>query len=320
MKNSLRILRGCIFAGAVTSQLIAPNSQAQVVFADNYNNVGGTTSDLNEDLAIRQSGSYVSTNGTVSYLETSAGSSSTRDYQNRLDQLQTNLGGVTTDNARIVAYPNASFGSLLSGTNWGATFDFQMEVFTSGGVPVVTSPLSATEYRFIVDTSTTDLVGFDSGSWDVAVRLNMFSTSATDYFIRPQVVVGGVTTTYADIGFTPLEIVSSGWFAPEVVFDLNINEVNNTLDFRYGSTLVASGVDITGAFNTGTAGTLTDRYTAFSGLKGANAPSTTALQHSVDNFALTVVPEPSTYGLLIGGLALVIAVARRRHLVESAQG
>lgn len=319
MKISLRPLRACLFAGVATAQLLAFDAQAQVVFADNYNNVGGTTTDLNEDLAIRQSGSYVDDVGTVSYAETASGSASPNDFQNRLDQLQTNLGGVTTNTGRIVAYPNTSFGSYLSGNSWEATFDFQMEVFTSGLSPAVTTPLSATEYRFIVDTSVTDLTGFTSASWDIAVRLNLASTSSTDYFIRPQVIVGGVSTTYADITFAPVNS-GSEWFAPAVSFSLNINEANNTLDFRYGATLVASGVDISGAFNTGTVGTLTDRYTAFSGVKNATAPSTTSLQHSVDNFALTVVPEPSTYGLILGGLALVIVATRRRRLAEASQG
>lgn len=319
MKTPINTLRACLLVGTASSLLAISPSVAQVVFSDNYNNVGGTTTDLNQDLAIRQSGSYVSTNGTVSYSETSAGSSATRDYQNRLDQLQTNLGGFADTNARIVAYPDASFGSSLAGESWNATFDYQMEVFTSGGTPVVVSPLNATEYRFIIDTNVTDLVDFSSGSWDIAVRLNMFSTSATEYFIRPQVVVGGATTTYADIAFAPVSVASE-WFAPAVVFSLNINEVNNTLAFNYGETLVAGGVDITGAFNTGTAGTLTDRYTAFSGLKNGNAPSTTVLQHSVDNFALTVVPEPSTYGMLIGGLVLLVVAARRRRSEVAVQG
>lgn len=298
-----------LIQAAVTLGLMAPlGVSAQVVFSDNFNNVGGTTSDLNEDLAIRQSGSYVTDNGTVNWAQSSAGPLATKEFQNRLDQLQTNLGGTVTDAGRAVAYTTANFGASLSGLVWTASFDMSLEVFSVSGSP--SAPLSATDYRFIIDTTTADITGSTTANWDIAVRFLPFESTG-NFFIRPTVTIGGSSVSgLSDIAYTPTG--SGEFYSPLTQVTLTIDEANNTLALDYGATNILSGESIAGAFNTGTAGTATDRYTGFSAFKGDNAPSTSTMQHIADDYALTVIPEPSTVALLMGGLSALMMMRRRR--------
>lgn len=304
MNSSLALLSRAVIVAALATIPIAASANT-LIFADNFNNSNTTTTDLDSNLVNRQSGSWVTDNGPVSYIDGSAGALGTKDFQLRQNQLQTNLGGTTTDLGRIYAYPNANFGSSLSGTQWQTSFDLQMELFTSSNAPATTTTFNSSAYRFLIDTTTAGLQSGATADWDIAISLTYGYVSGA-WYIRPSVVVGGISTAYTDIAFTP-EQIGAEWFAPLAQFTLDINEINNTLSFTYGSTSIVSNLSIAGAFGT------TDRYFGFASVKTATAPSTTVLQHRVDNLAITVIPEPSTYALIGLGLAGLVFFKKMRN-------
>jgi len=290
--KKLPFLKSLLFAVAGTV------AHAQVYIADNFNNTGGTTTDLNTDLGVRQSGSYVTANGTVNWVDGSAGSALRLDYQNRLQQLQTDLQ--TSGNvARVYAYLNQDFASDLTGAQYEATFDLGMELFTSGGNPATATGVGDTVYRFILSSSATDMESGSFPDWDAAVSFSPYYDGSA-WQVQASYVIDGVNTTFGDIGFTPVAD-GSEWQVPTETVTFSVDEVGNTLDVSFGSTTILSGASLGTALGTG-------RYFGFASVIGSGAPSTSVLQHEVDNFSVTVVPEPGfatlALGLMAGGLLL----------------
>lgn len=281
----------------------ASTAIGQTVISDNFNNTTGTTTNLNDDLADRQSGSFVTANGTVNWTDGSAGAASRLDYQNRLAQLQTNLE--TSGNpARTYAYLNQDFSAALSGAQYQASFDLAMELFTSGSDPATEMGLGDTVYRFLLGSATTDMSSGSFSDWDAAISLNPYY-DGDNWQVRASYVIDGVNTTFGDIGFSP---VADGpeWQTPTESLIFSVDEVTNTLSVSYGSTSILSSEDLGTALGAG-------RYFGFASVIGRDAPTASVLQHEVDNFSLSLVPEPSSYALLGGFFAMVVTCLRRRR-------
>jgi len=284
------------------SLCIGFSSKAQLYFADNFDNTGGTTTDLNTDLAVRQSGSYVTANSTVNWVDGSAGSASRLDYQNRLQQLQTDLQSNQTNTARVYAYLDQDFATDLTGAHYRASFDLGMELFTSGGVPDTSTPSTATAYRFLLNSSTAGASSGSAGDWDAGVSFSPYYDGSA-WQVRTTYFIDGATTTFGDIAFTPVAD-GSEWQVPTQTVDFEVDEVANTLSVSFGSTSILSSVSLGSALGSG-------RYFGFASVIGSSAPSTSVLQHEVDNFSVTVVPEPGFAALAVGLMAVGLLLRRR---------
>jgi hypothetical protein len=281
----------------VASLLAVLPLTAQIIFQDNFNNGGSTTTNLNTNLSSRQSGAQIDDIGTVNWVAGSAGNLTTTSYQNRQSELQTNLGGNLSLSGRITAYADANFGSYLAGNTYRFEYMMAVELFTSGGNPVSDLNVNVTDFRFLLDTTVAHLTSGSSGDWDLAVRFTPRATGG-NYFLRPVINVGGVAVSgLTDIAFNPVQI-GTEWFSPLTNLSIVINESANLLSVFYGVTAVLDNHSIAGVMLT------TDRHFGFAATRTDSAPTTTALQHKVDDFSLSIIPEPSTFALAIGFMAL----------------
>ena len=174
-----------------------------------------------------------------------------------------------------------------------------------------------------------------SGSWIYGnVGISTFSGANAGAVFSYNIADSGLTTGYQ---FSVNEFVALGvrsnWtttqtitFAQQVVNPfVFVNYVDWDTSFNFGSnnfTLLGShnvtrnGQSIvvsSGVLDADTDGFLV-RFNGTFGPSVALAFNTTSTRSSTQSFGLQVaVPEPSTYGLALGGLALAVAVAARRR-------
>lgn len=293
MKIPTCILSITVLAGSLSGQFIA----------DNFNNTGGTTTDMNDDLALRQSGSYVTANGTVSWAEFAAGGLSPQDMQIRNDQMQTNLGGATTSAGRAGTYLNQDFATDLAGANYTVQFDLNTELFSASGVPDESTSVNDTILRFLIADGT-GISGGSSGGWDIALNFTPFYDSVDSRWEMRSYFSSGLSDS-VDIPVNVVDLGSEAKISSILPVFITIDEANNTLTATLdGQTIVSNG-DITGAFGS-------ERYFGFEGRRSSGVPTSTGLQHEVDNFQINVIPEPSAYGILIGLISGCLVIARRR--------
>jgi hypothetical protein len=284
--------------------LCANSAQSTIIFADNFNNGGTNTVDLNTSLGSRQSGARIDDIGTVNWVAGKVGNLNTAEYRNRNNELQTNLAGAISQDGRISAYADANFGSYLTGNTYRFEYKMAVDLFLSSGTPVSDLSPDVTDFRFIIDTTVADLTSASAADWDLAVRFTP-TASGGDWFLRPVINVGGVAVSgLTDIAFTPA-LVGSEYFSPLTNLRIVINETANLLTVFYGDTAVLENHSIAGAMLTG------DRHFGFAATR-APSPTTTSLQHKVDDFSLTIIPEPSAYAALLGGFAVVLVMTARR--------
>jgi hypothetical protein len=147
-------------------------------------------------------------------------------------------------------------------------------------------------------------LGFDfvniSGGF---LRFQVYDSSGTRA-IRLDLDEGGRIFNNGTSG-TELEFTGQGldrWHTIEIQTDI----ANDTYDisiFRNGRTEAAVFTDL--AFNNAVSNFATIAFQDFAG--GANTS-----EFYIDNISVTVVPEPGTYALILGGLALLGIIVRRR--------
>jgi hypothetical protein len=274
----------CLKIAVALIAFCANSAQSTLIFADNFNNGGKNTTDLNTNLASRQSGARIAARGTVNWVSGKDDNLKIADYRNRGNELQSNLGGPVARHGRIYAYANANFGSYLAGNTYRLEFIMAVELFTSGGSPVPDLSINVTDFRFIIDNTVAHLTSASTANWDLAVRFTPRAVGG-NWFLRPVIIVGGVAVSgLTDIAFVPV-LVGTEYFSPLTNLSIVINESANLLSVFYGDTAVLENYSIAGAMLTG------DRHFGFAATR-APSPTTTSLQHKVDDFSLTVIPTP----------------------------
>jgi hypothetical protein len=284
----------------VASLLAVLPLTAQIIFQDNFNNTTGTTAELNDNLALRQSGSYVTENGTVSWVKGTAGTTTTNDFQNRAQQLQTNLRGPsTTSSARGFAYLNQDFNADLKGSIYSVSFALSMEVFTTSSLPNTSTGVNNTAMRFHLGTSAARVASGSAADRDFDLGFTPYYDNTTKgWLLRASYVIGGASAVTALNIPISLQQISNEFYTPMETVSILFDEVANTVSASYGSTTLFSNVSLS------TALVADGRYFGVQSLISSAAPSTTTLQHKVDDFSISIIPEPSTFALAIGFMAL----------------
>lgn len=296
--------------GIVTVGLCVGDAEASIIFADNFDNTTGTTSSLNDDLAVRQSGSYVADNGTVNWSTGGVGAAQRRSFQNRGQELQTDLqrtADSTTGSSRTWAYLNQDFSSDL-GAIYSASFDISMEVFTAGGVPSTDTALNNTVLRFHLNTTAARAESGVASGRDFDLGFSPYYNTVNDeWTLRTTAFVKtGADTFTTSFVETPITLadVAGEFYTPTATLTILIDEIENTFSVSVGAISVFADVDLQQSLTSGTG-----RYFGFQSIIAHNAPSTTILQHKVDNFS--IIPEPGTLGLVLLGLGMAWRVRRK---------
>lgn len=166
---------------------------------------------------------------------------------------------------------------------------FVQSTGTLSGSFTVTNGGAPGSYVTVKDSASMMTLGFYDGPWLYSTALSPVSTSPTSNSTGYQVPKG--TTTFTILGSQVLTLSSTDLTADYSAWFSGVGAGTRDADIMqsFGTTLVGfsksdnySGVNLAGSV------TLTYYYTS------------------------PAVPEPSTYGIALGGLALVGAIVRRR--------
>lgn len=173
---------------------------------------------------------------------------------------------------------------------------------------------SADAYYTLSSSSVTETVptitgpGFPIGTWlaNDAVSKWITPTAVQDQSLDPS--SDGIytyTLTFDLSGYNPASALFSGRMAADnsVEVRLNNNSIGSWNYFTsWGSFSANSGF---------VAGVNTLEFIVTNQAQGSGNP--TGLRVEFLNSSVNAVPEPATYAMLLGGMALMGAVARRRH-------
>lgn len=160
-----------------------------------------------------------------------------------------------------------------------------------------------------------------NGTWAIYKNLTGW-TGMTDIELRNNVV----GTAQDGVNFVELDttrnmsmqqtITGNGWHRLSFWYSAREGRPagDNGLDFSFGSLSGSLLQNVAGAAH----GNVWQQYTGLVNLTGATVlnfsavGASTSYGASLDNVSVTAVPEPETYAMLLAGMGLVGAMARRR--------
>jgi hypothetical protein len=272
LKLSLIPLFYIVLTGSVNAQF----------FVDNFNNNSGTTFSLNDDLSIRQSGDFVRSHGTVSWIQGVAGRASRAEFLLRSQRLETNLQAGASA-GRLFAHLDSDFAQALAGRNYELSFRLSMGLAVAGGAPFEEMRASHTQYRLVIAGSPAEAINHSSDSWDVALTISPHYQIRTGWVLRFRAVTQGIHIDLGDINFTPAK-EGSGWRTPTETVRIAVNESKGTMTIDYGAATIASEINISSALGS-------NRYFAVQVFVHdvTNVNNTTLLQHALDDFTINLI-------------------------------
>lgn len=212
-------------------------------------------------------------------------------------------------------------GWVFASRPFSSTGDFNTTLETSGGLvtwtfnmrQIRTSPAgfgnASYGAAFVIGATSADVAGSGNG---YAIVLGNSGSPDPVRFVS---FTGGIQSLGSDTGglitaTAPLENPTNSYMSIQLTYN-----PSNDLWSLYGRNDGASFADpLTGeltALGTVTNSTYTDSALGFTGAywQGSTAGSQTAF---FDNVSLTAIPEPSTYAVIFGSLALGLVIIRRR--------
>ena len=278
----------CILAAILTILPIAWGHAQTVVFADNFN---------------RPDSSTVGNN----WVETAG-----------------------NGDASIVSNTLSIAGNAIAGST-GLTYVTQaMSNFSSPWSPTLDSNSGLVTWAFNMRSSRDSLTGFDSGDYGIAFILAGSSadmSTGNGYAvlwgqssgIDPVRLVSYSNGLIADANLTNMIVANTAPFTDMGTNYLSMQVTYNPLDDTWELLLRDDG---TSSFANPSIGTLTSQGTLINSTYTGDAMTVigAAWNHGVstgtalfDNVSITVVPEPTTTAMLIGGLVALL-YARRNHL------
>ncbi len=228
-------------------------------------------------------------------------------------------GGLQVDNT---AGNNIFYGAVGSGT--AATFDIaalSAGTMFSSSIDFVwadTTATALTTITFGLATSRTQTAMSSTGSFGGSIIRNGSNTVT----LRMR----NNNANAATLDFNQSALTAGSWY--RLAFDFTKSATAN--EFSYTVSLLSLGANGTSTpvlFNDGTkditlSGTISNSAIygdadAFFGYDIRDTSTNTGITH-VDNFTASVIPEPSAYALLTGGLALGMIGFRRRRAPAAA--
>lgn len=198
---------------------------------------------------------------------------------------------------------------LSAGTMFSSSIDFQWASTTDASATALTT------MTFGLAANRTQTAMSSTGSFGGSILRNNSTNTVT---LRMRNNNANATT----LDFNQSALTAGSWY--RLGFDFTKNETTN--EFGYTVTLFSIGADGTSTpvlFNDGIknltiSGTISNSAIyadadAFFGFDIRDTIGNTGITH-VDNFTVSVIPEPSAYALLAGGFALGVIGFRRRRV------
>ena len=281
--RTFRFLSALVVAGALS---LSSQARAQVIYSDSY-----TTGTNGTDLAGRAPD--VDLTG-ATYLTRNRG----QGDPNSNTTVGNPAGSANTNGNGAAALSLASGGTFTRVAN-DSTFTISADISVGSITGSGTAPDANTSTRGVE-------LGFYANPFG-GTPTNDANEGFTGFALQNN-GAGGILQFVAAGGSTGLTGVTlGGTLSTTAFYHLTITVSTATGDL---TSVIFNGTDLTSSFTSSAGGTFTDAATAFAGFGASSTSSGTT--GNVDNFSVSVVPEPGSWAMAVIGVVTLLGLQRFR--------